>query len=214
MATLDEIHAGLTGELDRLASRYLDQYFPANPEHTPDIFEYDVKSYAILSHAAFEEFVESVSEIALGKIASDIMSQKISLSTVSLIMAYKQASKIEENESLSQPTCYAMVREAVDLCKVAHSNVLEKNHGFSVKYLRALLVPVGINVPSGPEIDAVKKLADARGSFAHTAAKRAMYGKYKQATKVLTPDEAKDAVKDCLEVCDRIKVQADAVVTA
>lgn len=214
MAQLDDLKNGLEAELSRLSQRYIAQYIPADPEHTPETFEYDVKAYSLLSHAAFEEFAESVSDLVMNKVVADIMTQRVTLSTVCLLMAYKQFLPIDPRDDEVSPSCFNIIRLALAESKAAHSKTIKDNHGFSIKYLRNLLLPVGINIPSGPEIDAVKKLANARGSFAHTAAKRAEYGEYRQATKVLTPEEAMNTVTDCLDVCVRIKNQAELIVAA
>jgi hypothetical protein len=74
-----------------------------------------------------------------------------------------------------------------------------------------LLIPVGLNLPSGPELNSLKKLADARGSFAHTMALDAKYGEYKKANKVLTPEEAQSIATDCLNMCKDILQRTNAI---
>ena len=63
-------------------------------------------------------------------------------------------------------------------------------------------------MPDGIETPSLQKLADARGSFAHTMAKNAMYGEYKKAKKSLAPEEARKLSEDCLVICEKIKNQA------
>lgn len=124
-------------------------------------------------------------------------------------MYYKMTIELPDDKEDST-TCFNHVRLALEKCKEAHSKTLKDNHGFSLKYLRKLLTPVGINIPTGPELDSLQKLADARGTFAHSRGKSAQYGEYKKATKVLPPEEAAQIVIDCLSICRKIKEQAAA----
>lgn len=208
MADLDAMFKTLEDETKSLSERYIDKYIPANPEDDPLIFEYDVKAFSLMTHAAFEEFSEGVSEVAMEKIVSNFLLQKISVGTACFLMAYGQKIEFTEEENTPQRSCFNLVREALDEAKKLHSAVIMNNHGFFPKYLRKIFTPVGINISTGPEMGSLLKLADARGTFAHTIAKSAKYGEYKKAHKVLTPEEARDAVKDCLEICEKIKEQA------
>lgn len=145
------------------------------------------------------------------KVGKDFLEKKITLSTASFLLAYGQGISVEEDETGSQASCFQQIRLTLDEGKKQHSKILMDNHGFSAKYLRSILTPVGINVPNTPMLDSVKKLADARGTFAHSRAKLALYGDYKAAKTPMVPEEAEIIVKDCLEVCDGLKEQAKAI---
>ncbi len=206
MASIEDSLQDLRDEIDELNRRYLVQYFPAQPEHTPDLFEYDVKSFCVLAHACFEEFVEQVSESILNEIPKDFQNKKISLSTAALLLTYANKPQVEISEEDKLDSCFDIIRKALDECKQKHSISIKDNHGFSLKYLRKMLVPVGLNANFGPtETSAIKKLAEARGSFAHGRSKRAEYGEYKRATTPLPPDEASEIVQDCLRACVKVK---------
>jgi hypothetical protein len=208
---LDAMLGALKDEITLLSQRYIDRYLPANPEHGPEVFEYDVKAFSLMAHAAFEEFAEGVSELMMARIVSDVLKPKVTVATVCFLMSYHQRIDIEEQEDVAQDSCFAFVRKGVDEAKRLHSAMLMNNHGFSLKYLRKILTPVGVNVPDGAELGSLQKLVEARGTFAHTMAKSAKYGDYKKASKVLSPEEARDAVDDCLAICGRIKEQANAL---
>jgi hypothetical protein len=45
---------------------------------------------------------------------------------------------------------------------------VEKNHGASLKYILNLFIPVGIDIPETPLLNSLQKLAEYRGSYAHT----------------------------------------------
>ena len=202
----------LKNEIDVLRARYVGRYIPADPEEGPDVFGYDVKAFSLMAHAAFEEFAESISEFLMTSIVNNIVSQRVTVATACFLMAYGQRIDIIERENEKQDSCFTFVRKGLDEAKKSHSTVLMNNHGFSLMYLRRILTPVGVNISDGPELDSLRTLADARGTFAHTMARSAQYGDYKAIHKVLTPEKASDAVKDCLDICERIRDQANALI--
>jgi hypothetical protein len=211
VVNFDALFEALDKEISDLKVRFLSSFLPAKPEHTPLDFEYDVKSFLLLSHAAFEEFVEAISEAMMNQIEADLLLRKSTIATACFLSAYGIRLTISEDEDGGDKSCFDHIREAVSQAKKLHSITLKDNHGFSVKYMRKLLVPVGIDVPRGPELESLKKLAEARGSFAHTMAKLARYGAYKRANRVLTPEEAAEAAEDCRKLCDAMRARAQAV---
>jgi len=210
MPDFDAMFEALKVEIQSLSGQFLNQFLPANPEHKPENFQYQIKAFSVLSHAAFEHYVESVSEAMLKKVESDFLGKKTSLSTLCLISAYGIAITLPQNDGDDETSCFDHIRKAIDEAKKQHSALLKDNHGVSAKYIRKLLIPVGINMPTGPKMDSLNKLAEARGTFAHTMTEHAKYGGYKKAIKILTPEAAKDAVDDCLLVCETIKDRAKA----
>lgn len=187
MADFDALFVALDIEAVQLNERYLKRFIPVDPQHTPADFEYDVKAFSILSHAAFEEYVEAVSEAMMLKIENDLLQNKITLATACLLSTYGVKLLFLDNENDTEKSCFDRVRVVIADAKKIHSKILKDNHGVSVRYLRKLLIPVGIDMPTGPGMASLKKLADARGSFAHTMAKLAQYGDYKKANKILIP---------------------------
>jgi len=211
MADFEALYAALDKELSDLRSRFLADFLPAKPEHIPADFEYEVKSFSLLSHAAFEEYVEAVSEAMMQKIEADLLTKKSTLSMACFLSAYGIKLELPNDDEAEDKTCFEHIRSALAKAKELHSSTLKGNHGFSAKYMRRLLIPVGINMPQGPETESLKKLAEARGSFAHTMAKLAKYGGYKRANRVLTPEEVAQAADDCRAICDEIRRRAKAV---
>lgn len=211
MADFDALFDALNMELERLRLKFLAGFIPAQPDHTPADFEYEVKSFCLLSHAAFEEFVEAISEAMMTKIEADLSSRQSTLSTACFLSFYGIKLITPEDDDSQDLSCFDHIRDAVAKAKRFHSAALKDNHGFSVKYIRKLLLPVGIDMPRGPEMTSLKKLAEARGSFAHTMARLARYGGYKRANRILTPEEAAEAAEDCRKICDNMRMRAKAV---
>jgi hypothetical protein len=205
MSDFDHMYSDLDADIVDIRMRYIDKYVPAKPEHTPEVFEYDVKAFCVLSHAVFEEYVELISEKIMTVIATEFLDRKISLATASLLLTYADKPKFSDSDVIEAATCFDAVRQAIEDCKKKHSEALRDNHGFALKYMRKILHPVGINAPKDEfRIESVRKLAKARGSFAHSRAKLAMYGEYKKARIPLSPEDAVDIVSDCLALCKDI----------
>lgn len=211
MENVEKAFASLVKEVKELESRYIGGYLPANPEVKPEDFEHDVKAFCVLAHAALEEFVEALSDALMVKLINQFLEKKITLSTASFLLAYGRGISVEDDEAESQASCFNQIRLTLDEGKKQHSKILMDNHGFSVRYLRSILTPVGLNVPSTPLLDSVKKLADARGTFAHSRAKLALYGGYRAAKTPMVPEEAQTIVNDCLDLCDGLKKQAESL---
>lgn len=208
MTDFDALYSALNGEIAALKDRFITKFIPTNPEHTPADFEHDVKAFSVLSHAAYEEFVETISEALLVKVEKDLLQMKTTLATACLLSSYGIKFQFSDSDDGDEETCFNRLRLAVEEAKRFHSKALKDNHGFSPKFMRKLLIPVGINMPSTSETASLKKLAEARGSFAHTMSKLARYGDYKRANKVLTPEEAWESARDCLKICETITEKA------
>lgn len=192
-------------EIKKLKDKFLLPWLPAKPEDEPEQFEHDVKAYCVLTHAIFEEFVEELSLIAMED-AIDAWKKKLpTKGTISLLCAYGACLSIPEKDDDEQEELFTQIRKELDETKTKHSNVLSNNHGFSLKYLRKILTPVGLDIPTDIVLlESLKNLADARGSFAHTQAQKAQYGKWKQAKKPMTPEQADTAVNDCIDLCEKL----------
>lgn len=205
MPTVADLQKELTAEINALETRFLSRWIPAQPSHFPDDFQHDVKAYCVLAHAAFEEFVEDLSLAALTAAKNAWSSKKFSVSTVSLLLSYGGLVTASEDEETSQDRIFDQVRKAIDDCVDRHSKILANNHGYSLKYLRKILTPIGVDIPADIRLMAsLRELADARGSYAHSQAKRAMYGEWKRADRPMAPEKAKTAVGDCLDLCKQL----------
>lgn len=205
----------LKAEIEKLRVKFLSQWLPAMPSHQPEEFEHDVKAYCVLTHAIFEEFVEELSLMAMEEGINAWAKQAPTKSTISLLCAYGAGFSISEKDDEEQDDVFTQIRKSLADTKEKHSNVLSNNHGFSLKYLRKILTPIGVDIPPDVRLlESLKSLADARGSFAHTQAQKALYGKWKQAKKPMTPEQAEIAVKDCLELCEKLANKANKLLAA
>jgi hypothetical protein len=207
--------AALEAQVSTLESKFLVQWIPAQPAHTPSAFEHDVKAYCVLAHAAFEEFVESISMLAASEARDAWLARKPYLPVKALLLAYDFRLSILEDESEPQDRFFDQVRKGLDDCISKHSRALENNHGFSRRYLRSVLTPVAIDVPEDPSwMSSLTELSEARGSYAHKIAADALYGRSRKAQRPMTPEKAKQTVQDCLNLCREIKSRVEKLLPA
>lgn len=212
MPTFAGLKATLDEDIRLLDERFVSRWIPALPEHAPDEFQHDVKAYCVLAHAAFEEFIEDVSLLAVKRARDAWLSKQFSPATVALLGTYAFSLDISNDENAEQERIFDQVRKALDARIEQHSKSVSNNHGFSLKYLRSMLLPVGIDVPdSVKHIASLKELAEARGSYAHTRANRALYGQWKRAGRPMEPEKARAAVYDCLELCGLVVTKLQAI---
>lgn len=213
MADIDALFEKLKTEIGRLDEKFLTKWIPADPQTSPDDFEHDIKAYCVLSHAVFEEFVEELSLIGMEVSRNAWLSNQPTRGTFSLLISYGFQLAILEKEEEDQEPLFDQIRKGLDESKSKHSITLSNNHGFSLKYLRKILTPVGIDIPNEVKLlQSLKDLAEARGSFAHSQAQRAHYGKWKQANRPMTPEQAKIAVADCLELCQKLASRLNSMI--
>lgn len=206
MTDIEKLFNDLSVEISGLEARFISRWIPAEPSVQPEDFEHDVKAFCVLAHAAFEEFVEEISLIVMKAAKQAWLNQKFSKSAIALLLAYQSRLNIVEDAGERQDKIFDQIRNGLDDCASAHSAALSKNHGFSLKYLRSILTPVAIDIPEDDiqMMSSLTELTEARGSYAHSLAKQALYGQWKRAGRPMVPESARDAVSDCLALCQEL----------
>ena len=77
---------------------------------------------------------------------------------------------------------------------------MSENHGIDIKYLRKLLLPVGIEFPKTTRVlNSLERLKNIRGIYAHS---------HKRKEDSISPEEALNIVYDVLEMVKIIKNKA------
>ena len=206
---IDLLVKDLQRHIENLKEKFLDRFLPTDPAHRPEDYEHDVKAASVLAHAALEEFVEAVSmHVMTTSIDRWKNERRTTDSLLTLCLKHGVSIKVEDDEDCVQKICFDLLREAVDEAKKRHSKSIQDNHGFSLKYLRAALTPVFLNPPNDVRLtESLKTLAAARGSFAHSAAKRAEFSVGQKAGRArlsLSPEDAWKVISDCLQLCKEI----------
>ncbi|MGJ4941672.1 HEPN domain-containing protein [Bradyrhizobium sp. HKCCYLS1011] len=211
MHLMSDLSDELKRQIEQIELEFLSKFFPADPQDGPDKYHLHVKAYCLLAHAAFEEFVEKISiELMKGSIQHWYDTRGIAKPLLALCLFYDARLRIEESEEVEQDRHFDAIRTVLNEVKQAHSKAILDNHGFSLKYLRAIFTPVAVDVSLDLSlVDSLRTLADARGSYAHTAAELAHFTDRKRATHPMTPEKAREIVGDCLKLC--LKIADDAL---
>lgn len=214
MADVNQLLAELKLEITGLEGRFILQWLPADPLVQPELFEHDVKAFCVLAHAAFEEFAEEISLIVVKTAKDAWLNQKFSRASIAMLLAYQSKLEIIEEEGTKQNKVFDQIRTKLDECVAAHSVALSKNHGFSLKYLRNILTPVAIDIPEDNVqlMASLKDLTEARGSYAHSLAKKAHYGQWKRAGRPMVPEAARETVDDCFTLCTELAKRVHALI--
>lgn len=215
---IDFLVQDLRDHIAKLRAKFLTPFLPPDPAHRPQDYEHDVKAACVLAHAALEEFVERISmHVMAVSLQRWEQERKATDSLLALCLKYGVSLAVEDDEEKVQKTCFDLLREAIGEAKKRHSKSIQDNHGFSLKYLRAALTPVFINPPDEIRLtESLKTLTAARGSFAHSAAKNAEFrigSKAGRASTPLSPEDAGNAIADCVTLCEKIAASASRLIT-
>nr|WP_312660629.1 HEPN domain-containing protein [Stenotrophomonas geniculata] len=189
-------------ELSSLHKRFIDRWVPVDPLFGPADFEHDVKAYCVLAHAAFEEFVEELSMLAMNSALLAWNARKFSYGSIALLCGYKRTIEFVNSDADHQVGIRDQVDSGIAKSVSSHHYAISQNHGFSRVYLRALFTPVGVDIPEDATLlQSLSELAEARGSFAHSRSNSAHFGKRKSAKRPMTPERAQMIVESCLQLC-------------
>lgn len=200
MVDVDALHGELTSYVDELTKKFVGHYIPADPSVPPETYAHDVKAYCILSHAAFEEFIEGIALGVTDYATSQWLSRrKVSDVLVALLCCHGAKLKIDDNEASPERLHFDYLRPLIEGAKTTFSKEVHKNHGVSILYLRGLLTPVAIEISQNAnQLNSLQKLAEGRGNYAHK-------GRVKT---VLAPEDARRYVQDVLSLCDDVRAKA------
>ena len=180
--------------------KYLDPHF--GKIESPSDYMFDVKSYCILCHAAFEEFIENICLATLNELCENyIKLQRISYSTLCLLHFSSSALNINDDTWNDNQQLFDYFKNKINEVKQVYSKyIMIDNHGVRLKYLKKMLIPLGIDIPQDPiQQNSLLQLADFRGGFAHTS---------KRVSKSLAPEDAKRYVNDIYGMMQNIATHA------
>lgn len=198
---LENKYKDLENHILELGIKYIELH--NDPLENPNDYKLDVNSFCILCHAAFEEFLEDVTLYSIDCIEREFNSKirKISYATICLLhfdehpLGLTEDQKWESNY-LNDYLSKRLEERKSELSKYA----IKENHGIDIKYLRKLLLPIGIDVPRDlKELGSLNTLKNIRGTYAHSFARK---------NKPLSPEDAMNAVFDVLEMVTKIKNKA------
>lgn len=175
-----------------LEDKYIDIH--RDPLENPEAYKLDVRSYCVLSHAAFEEFVENVCLYALNEIEDKFVNtQRISYSTLCLLHFNGNNKTIDDDSWNDNDRIYDYLLAQLKSIKSVFSKyIVNQNHGVGVKYLKKLLIPLGLYTPLGiKHLTSLDNLTQYRGGYAHTSHRN---------IRSLAPEDAKTYIRDVYEI--------------
>ena len=190
----------LTKRLKSLCVKFIDTH--KDPLETPDQYDLDVQSYCILSHAGFEEFFESICIYILSTIDSNfnLPSRNISIGTICLLHFACASQNLDDKWDSNGLLNDYLYKKIMERKSVLSKYAIDGNHGADIKYLKKLLLPIGIDIPHDVDyVNALEKLKDIRGTYAHS---------FSRAKKTTSPEDAKAIVNDVLRLAQNLKDQA------
>ncbi|MDK1806484.1 HEPN domain-containing protein [Klebsiella pneumoniae] len=180
-------------------------------DSTDEVFSLDVKSYLILLHAAIEDYIEGIS-VFTSNAACELFKNegKITLPLMFLFAKSKsfkdRVSDKKLSEELHDSPRDFMVSSLGDINANAVVGAID-NNGINVRYLNNLLQHCGINFDvSENDFISWKSLADYRGDYAHAVIFN--HGKKPKATKLISPEDARDLGNDCIRFSEKIRDEA------
>lgn len=205
MGNLTEAYLSLAVSGYKLRQKFLCHYLTTRTGQiaSPDEFEFEVRSFCVLFHASLEAYIEGVA-FHVYKDAKEqlITTGKVSKALFSLIM-HTPSLKCEIDEDSPFDSLIHRARVLLDDKADAYiDNLLENNHGAGKKYLKNVLMRLGIDInESWMELESLQKLVNARGEFAHWDIK---HQRGKVRPKIISPDDADEYLSDCLKLAKKI----------
>jgi hypothetical protein len=199
----EALYRALKDEINELEKQFIQPFIPADPNVGPNQYGHLVKAYCILCHAAFEEYFEElafeVMNLSIKHWFNKTNKVKSTETLMTLVCYYGLKLDIDDNDS--QPDLvFDYLRKIFKEVKDKFSKYTKvENHGISIKYLKKLLLPVAIDIKRDAMLlNSLQQLASERGAYAHKRVSQ----------KILTPDDAKNIVEDCLKLCEDVKEKA------
>lgn len=160
----------------------------------------DVAAYVVLVHGALEGFAESLAHWLLKRSVSNWTAKKrTTRCTVSLLLYQKPPA-----DDTPMRSVFDNIRLALDDANRKMSTDIHDNHGISLKHLRAMFMPLGVNVPSDPLLTAsLELLITMRHQWAHQD--------HRRATVLKSAKDAQTTVSDCLVLAAKLSAEAETV---
>ena len=169
----DDHFGYLKGYLQEIENKFLQTHLE-NSLSSPDEYSLDVKSFCILCHAAFEEFIELIAlQVMTHSIKLYTREIRISKPLITLMHFKGKHNNFLEKDSETLTienieTVFDYNRKRLDEVRSSFSNEIYNNHGVSLKYIKKLLMPVSIDIPKDVNLaNSLERLANERGAYAH-----------------------------------------------
>ena len=154
MNEFEKLLIGLKEQIQKLEETFIHQFIKdptARPDARPDEYEFHVKAYCVLCHAALEGYFEDI--------VREVMNQYLEEWT---------------NSGKYTDTLVTFVSYYGD----EFLATVNKNNGISFRHLKRLLVPIAIEITDDIKLSSINTLARERGKYAHKHRKGGLAPEY------------------------------------
>jgi hypothetical protein len=156
----------------------------------------DVASYIVLTHGAFENFIEGLSLWALKRLEQSwLLNKRATRCTASLLLFHPVPG--ENTPPGAASTVFNTIRLAVIEAKSDLSNKIQQNNGITPRHLKSLFRPLGVEIPSDPVLTAS---LDSLVSMRHEWAHQSRFG----ATVRRSARDVQMTVMDCISFAEKL----------
>lgn len=200
MSIFDEVFEQLQGYLTQVDTRFMQPFSQAYEEDMSLNlleFEFEIKTYCILTHAAFEEYFEQISKLIANSIYLSWMENKKVTKLTVIFIHNNNINFSARKETIVDNYIKGLLAQA----KNKFETLVKSNHGLTEKHLLDLFGAVGIEIVSYTNaLNSIVQLSKARNEFAHNSTRTQT---------LFEPSEYRKWVTECIQLCDAIRKQAN-----
>ena len=132
MTDLNSLYGDLKLYIQELAAKFVDKYIPADPSASPAIYEHDVRAYCVLSHAAFEDFIEAVVLAVCGHSVDQWITARKTTDVIVALLCWNGAKLIiNDDENALEIKPFDYLRPLLENAKAAFSRSAYESWCFS-----------------------------------------------------------------------------------
>lgn len=197
---LQEKYDSLSNRLLELELKFMDSH--NDPLEQPSEYNLDVQSYCIMSHAAFEQFFEDICLYVLERISNEFFQpqRRISIGTICLLHFGCNDISLDDSWDNAKVLNDYLQQKITEQKSSLSTYAMTQNHGADLKYLKKLMLPVGIDIPHNVQYtSSLETLKNIRGTYAHA---------YNRTSRTISPDDAKAVVLDVYKMAGELMVKA------
>lgn len=132
-----------------------------------------VKSYILLTHAAFEEYLEEVAREILLKSVESFLTTRSHNACINCLVAFEVVAQFDEvsGRKAIRKEVVSRLNDFVVIASKNHLKEIGNNHGIKRKDQNKIFIPVGLEPEEIdlPTANALDSYGEKRGRFAHLA---------------------------------------------
>ena len=197
MKEFDDLYNNLKKYLEELEKKFIIPFIDKNKSEFS--YEFDVRAFCVLSHAALENYFEEIVLMIIDKSIKEWLNDRtINDSLLMLVGHMNERIKIDGNTLQQETNTFEYLRKHLELIKREFSDMVDKNQGISLRHLRKLLSPVAINIKDDADLkNSLNNFSETRGSYSH-----------KKIRIIKSPEDMRNYKDDYIKFCEDIKNQA------